>query len=56
MSNKQSLMKGGYSVEVSGSGGREVIWEVVDNHVVKYPKGNNEIGLRVFYFYLFDGY
>ena len=31
---KEALVKGGYSVEVSDKDGKKVIWEVVGNHVV----------------------
>ena len=46
-----SLIDGGYYVEVSGSEGGNVIWEVVKNNVVEVSKKNDEIGLRGFYFY-----
>ena len=32
--NKKVLIKGGYYVEVSGSDGKKVLWELVDNHVI----------------------
>ena len=35
----------GYSVEVSGSDGKKVLWEVVDDHVVEEGKEHDDIGL-----------
>ena len=35
MNEKQSLIKGGYYVVVSGSDGNKVLWRVVDNNVVE---------------------
>ena len=46
MNNKTELIKGGYSVEVSGFDWKKVIWEVVEDHVVEEEKKNDEIGLR----------
>ena len=46
MRQKLSLIDVGYSVEVSGSDRKKVVWEVIQDHVVKYPKGNDEIVLR----------
>ena len=37
------LIKGGYYVEVSGSDGNKVLWEVVDDYVVEEGKENDEI-------------
>ena len=37
-----------YLVEVVGSGGKEVLREVVENHVVEEENDHEEIGLRVF--------
>ena len=54
MSDKISLIKGSYYVEVSGSAGKKVLWEVVDEHVVEEPNENSEIGLRGFGFNFFD--
>ena len=42
-----------YLVEVVGSGGKEVLREVVENHVVEEENDHEEIGLRVFVFELF---
>ena len=53
MNKKKYLIKGSYSVEVSGYYGGGVIWEVVDNHVVKEGKEHYEIGLRGFCFNFF---
>ena len=41
-------------MKVPGYGGEKVLWEVVDNHYVEYPKENYEIGMWGFYFNLFD--
>ena len=46
MNKKVALIKGGYSVEVSGSEGEKVLWGVVDDHVVEEEKNNYEIGIR----------
>ena len=53
-SEKEALVKGLYLVEVCGKDGREVIWEVVNDHVVEGGVEHKELGLRGFYFYLFD--
>ena len=34
-SEKEALVKGGYSVEVTEKDKKKVIWEVVDDHVVE---------------------
>ena len=39
---KTSLIKGGDYVEVSGYDGGEILWEVIDGHVVENPKYNDE--------------
>ena len=46
MNNKGALITGDYFVEVSGSDGEKVIWEVVDNHVVEEGNNHYEIGLQ----------
>ena len=56
MREKLSLVKGGYSMEVSCSDGKKVVWEVIENPIFKEPKENSEIGLRGFDFNLFDEY
>ena len=38
MNGKKALIKGGYSMEVSGSDGKTIIWEVVDDNVVQEGK------------------
>ena len=35
VNEKENLVKGGYSVEVVGHEKKKVLWEVVDNHVLK---------------------
>ena len=41
---------------MSGCDGNNVVLEVLNDHVVEDPRENNEIGLRGFYFNLFDEY
>ena len=38
MNERKFLIKGGYSVEVSGSYGKKVLWGVVDDRVVEDGK------------------
>ena len=40
-------------MEVSGSEGKKVLWEVVENRFVEKGKDHDEIGLRGFDFNLF---
>ena len=54
ISDKRSLINGGYYVQVPGSDGLKVILEVVDNHVVEEINENDDIGLLGLYF--FDEY
>ena len=42
---KPLLIKRGYSAEVSGSDTNTVVWEDIQDHVVKDSKENYEIGL-----------
>ena len=51
---KEKLIKVRYLVEVVGSGGKKVIWEVIDDHVIEEVNDNDEIGLQGFAFNLFD--
>ena len=53
MNKKYALIKGIYSVEVSGSDGKKVIWEVVEDHVLDKGKDHDEILLRINYFLYF---
>ena len=48
--------KGGYSVEVLGSYGNKVVWEVIEDHVFEDPKENDDIGIRGFDFNFFVEY
>ena len=41
-------------MEVSGSDGKKVLWEVVDDHVVEEGKEHDDIGLWGFDFNLID--
>ena len=50
----KKLVKGGYLVEVVIYDGNNVIWEVVDDHIVEEPTDHDEIGLPGFDFNLFD--
>ena len=36
MNVKENIIECEYMVEVVGSEGKKVLWEVVDNHVVEY--------------------
>ena len=54
VNEKENLVKGGYFVEVVGHDGKKVVWEVVDDCVVKEQTDHDEIGLRGFYFNFFD--
>ena len=44
-SEKEALVNGGYSVEVSYKDKKKVIWEVVDDHVVEEGVEHEELGL-----------
>ena len=50
--NKEKIIKGGYLVEVVGSDGNNVLWEVADNHVVEEKNDHDDIGPRGFDFNL----
>ena len=52
--DKEALVNGGYSVEVYYKDRKQVIWEVVNGHVVEKGVEHEEIGLRYFDFNLFD--
>ena len=41
-------------MEVVGSDGKKVIWEVIENHAVEEENDYDKIGLRGFDFNLFD--
>ena len=43
-----------YSVKVSCSDGKKVLWEVIDYHIVEDRQEYDEIGLQGFDFNLFD--
>ena len=45
MNMKNCLLNGGYSVEVSGSDGKQVVLEVVCYHAVEKPKKYYKIGI-----------
>ena len=51
---KESLVKGKYLVEVVGHGMKNVLWEVVGDHVVEEPSDHEDIGIRGFDFNIFD--
>ena len=48
VNEKESMVKGGYFVEAVGHNGKNIIWEVVEDHVVEEPTDHEEIGLRGF--------
>ena len=50
MWEKISLIKGGYSVEVSSYDGNKMVWGFIVDHVVKNPKNNSEIEPQGFNF------
>ena len=50
----QVLEKGGYSIEVSDKEGKKAILEVPNGHVVEEENEHVELGLRGFYFNLFE--
>ena len=54
MNDKEALIKSDFSVEVSCSDGKKVIWYFVDDHVVYERNGHDEIGVQGFGFNLFD--
>ena len=50
------IIKGGYYVEVSGSGRKKVVWEVIQDHVINEPKAGSQISGLEFNFNLFGEY
>ena len=54
MNEKENLVTGGYSVESFGHDGKEVLWGVVNNHVVEEPTDHDDIGIQGFDFNVFD--
>ena len=50
MNKIEALIKVGYYVELSGSYGKKILWEVLDNSVVEEVKDYDEIGPQVFFF------
>ena len=51
---KETLVKGGYLVELDNKYGKKVIQDVVDYHVVEVGVEYEELGLQGFDFNLFD--
>ena len=47
-------MKDGYYIQVSGSDGKRVIWEVVEDHAVEQQNKNDELGLWGLIFFCKD--
>ena len=43
-------------MEVVGHDKKQVLWEVVDDHLTEEPSDHEEIELRGFYFNVFDKY
>ena len=54
VNEKENIIKGWYLVEVIGYDGKQVLWELIDNHVVQEDNDNDQIGLRGFYFNFFE--
>ena len=54
INEKESIVKGKYSVEVVGHDNKNVLWEVVGDHVVEEPSDHKDTGLRGFDFNIFD--
>ena len=54
MKNKEALIKGGCSVEVSVSNGKKFLWIVVDYCGLDEVRDSDEIGLQGFCFNFFD--
>ena len=54
MREKLLLIKCGYSMEVSGSDNKKMVWEVTEYQVVGDSRENDYIGLQGFYFNLIE--
>ena len=54
VNEKENLAKGKYLLEVVGHDKKNVLWEVVNDHVVEEPSDHKDIGLRGFDFNIFD--
>ena len=54
VNKKETLIKGGYLMEVVDNDGKKVILEVQDDHVAEETTDHDEIGLRGFDFNFFD--
>ena len=52
MNKIEALIKVGYYVELSGSYGKKILWEVLDNSVVEEVKDYDKIGPQVFFCFL----
>ena len=50
VNEKGKIVKGGNLVEVVGYDNKKVLWGVIDDNVVEYPRDHEEIGLRGFDF------
>ena len=48
LNEKESLVKGKYSVEVVGYDKKKLLWEVVGDHVAEEPSDHEDIGIRGF--------
>ena len=53
LSHAKKLLMGGYQVEDYDNDMRNLIWQVVDDHVVEVRVEHKELGLQGFYFNLF---
>ena len=54
VNEKEKLVKGGYSMEVVSRDKKNILWGVVNGHVVEDPTDHEEIRLRGFDFNIFD--
>ena len=54
VNEKEQLVKVNYLVEVFGHDKKNVLWEVVNDHVAEEPSDHKDIGLRGFDFNIFD--
>ena len=54
VNGKESLVEGGYSVDVFGHYRKNDLWGVVNYHVIEEATDNDDIGLRGFNFNLFS--
>ena len=56
MKENHLIIKGEYSMEVSISDGKKLVWKVIVDHFANYPNNNGDIGLQGFGFNIFGIY